>query len=241
MSGHTSGTGGSETGVRSLRAVLWDMDGTLVDTEPYWIEREHEIVAEFGNGSWTEAHGHALVGKDLRDSATYIRDQGELSLEIDEIVHLLLDGVIERVHRCVPWRPGARELLADLQAAGVPCALVTMSWTRFTDAIVPLLPVGSFVTVVAGDDVVNGKPHPEPYLVAAARLGVEPGHCIAIEDSFTGVRSADAAGCCTLAVPHVVAVPEGHGHHRLASLDGVTAAHLAGLLTSCPHLPTGAS
>jgi beta-phosphoglucomutase-like phosphatase (HAD superfamily) len=152
----------SHAGERILRAVLWDMDGTLVDTEPYWIEREHEIVAEYGNSSWSEAHGHAIVGKDLRDSAAYMREHGELPLEIDAIVNLLLDGVIERVHRSVPWRPGARELLADLLDAGIPCALVTMSWTRFTDAIIPLLPAGSFATVVAGDDVVNGKPHPEP-------------------------------------------------------------------------------
>ncbi len=225
---------------RALRAVLWDMDGTLVDTEPYWIEREHEIVAEYGNGSWSEAHGHAIVGKDLRDSAAYMREHGELPLEIDAIVNLLLDGVIERVHRAVPWRPGARELLADLHDAGIPCALVTMSWTRFTDAIVPLLPAGSFATVVAGDDVVNGKPHPEPYLTAAARLGVDPHDCIALEDSFTGVRSADAAGCCTIAVPHVVTVPDGHGHHRLDSLTGVTAAQLAGLLTACTRTPPGA-
>ncbi len=225
---------------RTLRAVLWDMDGTLVDTEPYWIAREHEIVTEFGNGSWSDAHGHAIVGKDLRDSAAYMREHGALSLEIDEIVNLLLDGVIERVHHRVPWRPGARELLADLYDAGIPCALVTMSWTRFTDAIVPLLPPGSFATVVAGDDVAMGKPHPEPYLTAAARLGVDPHDCIAIEDSVTGVRSADAAGCCTIAVPHVVAVPEGHGHHRLASLSGVTAAHLAALLASCTMPSPGA-
>jgi HAD superfamily hydrolase (TIGR01509 family) len=229
----------SRPGERTLRAVLWDMDGTLVDTEPYWIEREHEIVAEYGNSSWSEAHGHAIVGKDLRDSAAYMREHGELPLEIDAIVNLLLDGVIERVHRSVPWRPGARELLADLLDAGIPCALVTMSWTRFTDAIIPLLPPGSFATVVAGDDVVNGKPHPEPYLTAASRLGVDPHDCIALEDSFTGVRSADAAGCCTIAVPHVVTVPDGHGHHRLDSLAGVTAAQLAGLLTSCTRVPPG--
>jgi HAD superfamily hydrolase (TIGR01509 family) len=223
-----------------LRAVLWDMDGTLVDTEPYWIEREHEIVAEFGNGAWSEAHGHAIVGKDLRDSAAYLREHGEMSLEIDAIVNLLLDGVIERVSRRVPWRPGARELLADLLGAGVPCALVTMSWTRFTDAIVPLLPTGSFATVVTGDEVVHGKPHPEPYLTAMRRLGVDPHDCIAIEDSPTGVRSADAAGCCTVAVPHVVAVPDGAGHHRLQTLEGVTAEHLMGLLTSCQFGTSGA-
>lgn len=225
---------------RTLRAVLWDMDGTLVDTEPYWIASEFDIVAEHGNGSWSHEHGLALVGKDLRDSAAYIREVGEMPFEIDEIVNLLMDGVIARCAEETPWRPGARELLADLNASDVPCALVTMSWKRLTDAIVPLLPSGSFVAVVTGDDVANGKPHPEPYLTAAARLGVDPHDCIAIEDSTLGARSADAAGCCTLVVPHVVPVAEHHGHHRLGSLDGVSAARLSGLLSSCRRPPGGA-
>jgi HAD superfamily hydrolase (TIGR01509 family) len=216
------------------------MDGTLVDTEPYWIASEFDIVTAHGNGSWSHEHGLALVGKDLRDSAAYIRDVGEMPFEIDQIVHLLMDGVIARCAEETPWRPGARELLADLNTQGVPCALVTMSWTRLTDATIPLLPEGSFVTVVTGDDVENGKPHPEPYLTAAARLGVDPHDCIAIEDSTLGARSADAAGCCTLVVPHVVPVAAEHGHHRRTSLDGVSAADLSGLLSSCGRPATGA-
>lgn len=209
-----------------LAAVLWDMDGTLVDTEDYWIEREFEIVAEHGNGAWSREHGHALVGRDLRDSARYMALHGALQLPTDDIVNLLLDGVIERVQRRVPWRPGARELLADLNAAGIPCALVTMSWRRFVDALLPALPAGSFSTVVAGDDVSCGKPHPEAYLTAAARLGVTPQHCLAIEDSPTGARSAHAAGCVTLTVPQLVPIPAGIGHHQLPTLAGLRAAHL---------------
>lgn len=210
-----------------IAAVLWDMDGTLVDTEPYWIEREHEIVAQFGNGNWNQSHAHAIVGNDLRDSARYISEHGDVALPVDDIVGLLLDGVVERVNRRVPWRPGARELLADLGQAGVVCALVTMSWRRFADAVVGVLPLGSFATVVAGDDVSQGKPHPEPYLTAAARLGVAPSQCLAIEDSPTGVLSATAAGCVVLAVPNVVAIPDHLGHHRLGTLAGLTSADLA--------------
>ncbi len=210
-------------------AVLWDMDGTLVDTEPDWIACEYAMVAELGNGGWNEDHAHQLVGRDLRDSAHYIREHGAVDLEIDDLVNRLLDGVIARVREHVPWRPGARELLASLQEAEVPCALVTMSWRRFTDAIVPLLPLGSFSTVVAGDDVSRGKPHPEPYLLAAERLGVLPSACVAIEDSPTGARSAVAAGCVTVTVPHVVAIPVGLGDHRLTTLAGVNAADLARL------------
>jgi len=208
------------------------MDGTLVDTEPYWIEREHELVREHGNGAWTDEHAHALVGFDLRDSARYISKHGAIDLPVDDIVNLLLDGVIDRVRRCTPWRPGARELLAELRAAGIPCALVTMSWKRFSDAVVSSLPFGSFAAIVAGDDVRNGKPHPEPYLAAAALLGAEPRRCIAIEDSPTGVRSAVTAGCITVAVPHVVAVPDSLGAHTFPTLAGVTLADLAALASA---------
>ena len=222
--------------ITEIAAVLWDMDGTLVDTEPYWIEREHEIVREFGNGAWTDDHAHALVGFDLRDTARYISLHGGVDRPVDDIVHLLLDGVIARVQRRIPWRPGARELLAEINEAGIPCALVTMSWKRFTDAVIPSLPAGSFRAVVAGDDVRNGKPHPEPYLAAAAVLGAPPDRCIAIEDSPTGVRSAVAAGCVTLAVPHVVPVPDSLGGHRLDTLEGVGLADLRALM-SVSRLP----
>ncbi len=222
-------------------AVLWDMDGTLVDTEPYWIAAEFEVVDAHGNGRWSDEHAHALVGSDLRDSGRYIRQHGQVELPIDDIVNLLLDGVIERVRECVPWRPGARELLADLAAHGVPCALVTMSWTRFTSAIVPLLPDGSFTTVVAGDDVVHGKPHPEPYLTAAARLGLDPRSCLALEDSPTGARSAHAAGCFTVAIPNAVSVPVEIGDVHLDSLVGVDTASLSGLFASCPRRAPGGS
>jgi HAD superfamily hydrolase (TIGR01509 family) len=216
--------------VVSFDAVLWDMDGTLVDTEPYWIEREHEIVAQHGNGAWTDDHAHALVGFDLRDAARYISTHGAVDLPVDDIVNLLLDGVIERVHRSMPWRPGARELLADLRRLHIPCALVTMSWRRFAEAVVDALPPDSFDTIVVGDDVTDGKPHPEPYLTAARRLGVDPHRCLAIEDSPTGVRSAVAAGCITIGVAHVVTIPDDLGHRRLDSLDGILVKELAAFI-----------
>jgi HAD superfamily hydrolase (TIGR01509 family) len=199
-------------------AVLWDMDGTIVDTEPYWIATEYELVAEFG-GEWSDEKAHSLVGFDLRDSARIIRDQGGVDLPIDDIVNRLLDGVIARVRERVPWRPGARELLQSLSDAGIPTGLVTMSWRRFAEAVVDALPKDSFTVVITGDEVTHGKPHPEPYLAAAAALGVHATDCVAIEDSPTGVRSAVAAGCRTYAVPNVVDVPPGPGYTRIESLE----------------------
>ena len=140
-------------------AVLWDMDGTIVDTEPYWIECEYELVAEFG-GEWDDEKAHSLVGRDLRDSALILRERGGVEMPIDDIVNRLLDGVIARVQRRVPWRPGARELLAALNKAGVPCAMVTMSWGRFADAVVKVLPRGTFAVVITGDEVAKGQTPP---------------------------------------------------------------------------------
>jgi HAD superfamily hydrolase (TIGR01509 family) len=208
--------------------VLWDMDGTLVDTEPYWIEEEFALVAEHG-GSWSEADAHSLVGNDLIVSANYIRDVGGVALAPEEIVDRLLERVIARIRVHIPWRPGARELLAELNAHDVPCAMVTMSYQNLAQAVVEMLPAGSFRTVVAGDDVEHGKPHPEPYLVAAARLGLEPERCVAIEDSLTGVASAEAAKVPVLAVEHLVPIPPGPGRTVVTSLQGWTAAGLAAL------------
>ncbi|HET7688901.1 MAG TPA: HAD family phosphatase [Nocardioidaceae bacterium] len=189
-------------------AVLWDMDGTLVDTEPYWIEVETELVAAHG-GTWSQADALNLVGNDLIESGRYIREHGGVDLEPAEIVELLLDGVVEHVRREVPWRPGALELLADLQRVGIPCALVTMSYRRFVEPVLDALPPGTFQIVVTGDAVQQGKPHPEPYLKAAALLGVSPADAVAIEDSNTGARSAEAAGCTVLVIPNHVPVLEG--------------------------------
>jgi HAD superfamily hydrolase (TIGR01509 family) len=203
--------------IRRPAAVLWDMDGTLVDTEPYWIECEFELVAAHG-GTWSNEHAHALVGLDLHESGRYIREHGGVDLAVDEIVNQLLDGVIARVRRSTPWRPGARDLLAELREDSIPCALVTMSWRRLADAIVAGLPSGSFAATIVGDEVRRGKPHPEPYLAAAAALSVSPRDCVALEDSPTGVRSATAAGCHVIAIPHIVDVPPSRGYRRVDSL-----------------------
>jgi HAD superfamily hydrolase (TIGR01509 family) len=207
------------------------MDGTLVDTEPYWIEAEYALVAEHG-GTWSDEHALNLVGNDLLVSGEYIREHGGVDLEPAAIVDRLLDGVIARIQERVPWRPGAVELLAHLRATGVPCALVTMSWARFVASVLSALPEGSFATVVTCDEVTVGKPHPEPYLTAARVLGVPPGDCVAIEDSNTGAKSAVAAGCTVLVVPNHVPVLEGERRVFRESLVGLDAATLGELIGS---------
>jgi beta-phosphoglucomutase-like phosphatase (HAD superfamily) len=210
-------------------AVLWDMDGTLVDTEPYWIECEHDLVTEHG-GRWTSADAHSIVGFDLIDAGVQLRDRGGVSLEPAQIADRLIDGVIARVLDHLPWRPGAPELLAACREANIPCALVTMSWRRLADAVLSAAPSGSFAASVTGDEVARGKPDPEPYATAAARLGLDAAHCVAIEDSPTGVASAMAAGCATLGVPHVVALTPTVGLTIVGSLADVALADLGALI-----------
>ena len=208
-------------------AVLWDMDGTLVDTEPYWIAAEYAIVAEHG-GQWSDELAHQLVGNPLLVSAEFIIANSPVTLTPEQLVDDLLARVVRQVQEHIPWRAGARELLFELNDLGVRCALVTMSWTSLAEAVTASLPQGLFAVVVTGDLVTHGKPHPEPYLAACAALDARPERCIAIEDSATGVRSAVAAGVPTLAVPHVVDVPAIPGAVRLDSLDGVRARELVG-------------
>ena len=147
-------------------------------------------------------------------------------LEPAQIVEELLDGVVARVGKQVPWRPGALDQLAGLGESDIPCALVTMSYRRFVAPILEKLPLGTFDAVVTGDSVSNGKPHPEPYLRAAALLGVDPASCLAVEDSNTGARSAVSAGCTVLVVPNHVPVLEGERRVFANSLAGLDLTHV---------------
>ena len=209
-------------------AVLWDMDGTLVDTEPYWIASEFELAERHG-GHWTRQHALNIVGKDLLDAGRYIREHMAIELTPERIVDELLDGVIARVTQMIPWRPGARELLEELRSAGTPCALVTMSYRRFVDPILTQLHPDTFDAVVTGETLERGKPHPEPYLTAADALGVAASACLAIEDSNTGVASAVAAGCTVLVVPNHVTVAPGPGRIFRNSLADLTLRDLSAL------------
>lgn len=202
-------------------AVLWDMDGTLVDTERYWIAAELAL-AERDGGTWTAADGLSLVGSSLTYAAQQLRARAGVRGTDAEIVDDLLDRVIEQVRtHGVPWRPGALEMLRALGDAGVPNALVTMSYASLAAEVVAAAGVGAFRVVVTGDIVTRGKPDPEPYLVAADRLGVDPARCVAIEDSTAGVASAEAAGARVIGVQLLVPIPPAPGRSRLAQLDQI--------------------
>lgn len=206
-------------------AVLWDLDGTLVDTEPLWIAAEHELAAEVG-GSWSAEDALQLVGSDLLTSGRILQQHFATSMTPEEIVDFLVTRVARGLADGAPWRPGARELVLAYAEADVPQALVTMSYALLADPIAAALPLA---VVVTGDRVTRGKPHPEPYLTAADALGVEPSTCVAVEDSETGATSATEAGCLVLAVPHMVPVAPHPRRRSVTTLDGLTPLAVAAL------------
>jgi HAD superfamily hydrolase (TIGR01509 family) len=211
--------------VTEYAAVLWDLDGTIVDTEPLWMAAEHALAADHGK-IWTEEDGLALVGNSLIGSGHYIREKLEIEMSAEDVVDYLVKQLAAALSEHIEWRPGARELIEALDSAGVPQALVTMSYTSIADPVAASLP---FKAVVTGDIVSRPKPYPDPYLLAAELLGVDAKDCLAIEDSGTGAASANAAGCDVLVVPHFVNVPEAERRMQLPTLVGMGLEELWGL------------
>lgn len=201
-------------------AVLWDMDGTLINSEPYWMAAEGELTREHGV-PWTHEDGLQLVGRALVDSAAIMQRAG-VRLEIPEIVDYLITRVIAQVEIEVPWQDGAVEVLAAVRELGVPCALVTMSYRSFADAFVAQAAPGTFDVTVTGDEVSQGKPHPEAYLRAAEMLGVAIEDCLVVEDSPSGIASGLASGATTVGIEVMVPVEPQPGLSRIRSLRTLT-------------------
>lgn len=205
------------------------MDGTLIDSEPYWIAAETELVRQHG-GEWTHQDALKMVGLGLWQSASIIQAAG-VDLDADSIVY----GLTEQVRRAlrehgVPWRPGARELLAELRAVGVKTALVTMSIRAMAEDVVTLAGFDAFDVIVAGDEVSAPKPAPEAYLRAINALKVSAGACVAIEDSLAGVQAAVSAGVATVGVPHLIDLASSPATVLWPTLAGRGVSHLSALL-----------
>ncbi|GHF49498.1 MULTISPECIES: HAD family hydrolase [Streptomyces] len=204
----------------ALQAVLLDMDGTLVDTEGFWWEVEVAVFAELGH-QLLEEYREVVVGGPMSRSASFLIKATGARIALAELTALLNTRFAEMIGGGVPLMPGARRLLAELAAHSVPTALVSASHRQIIDRVLHTLGPQHFALTVAGDELTRTKPHPDPYLLAATRLGVDPARCAVVEDTLTGVTAAEAAGCRVVAVPSVAPIPPAAGRTVVGSLEEV--------------------
>jgi HAD superfamily hydrolase (TIGR01509 family) len=207
-------------------AVLFDMDGTLIDSEHLWLQAEQRIMNDLG-GTWSDADQEYCLGGPLERVAEYMIASAGSTRSVERVGFDLMDEVEVLMRRePIRWRPGARELLTEATELGIATALVTASWRRLVMALHERLAldigVDPFTVMVPGDEVSRGKPHPDPYLSAMTLLGRAPGDCMAIEDSPTGVAAAVASGCKVVAVPHIANIEAHPSLCIVRSLEGET-------------------
>jgi HAD superfamily hydrolase (TIGR01509 family) len=214
-----------------LAAVLLDMDGTLVDTEGFWWTAESEVFAELGH-VLDEEHRKIVIGGPMTRSVSHLISVTGVGLTLAELSTMINARFVELIGRGVPLMPGARRLLAELAAHNVPTALVSASHRHVIDTVLSSLGPEYFALSVAGDELLRTKPHPEPYLKAAAGLGVDPARCVVVEDTLTGVASAEAAGCRVVAVPSLVPIGAAPGRTVVDSLERVDLTFLRSLVAT---------
>ncbi|GGP42183.1 HAD family hydrolase [Streptomyces melanogenes] len=210
-----------------LRAVLFDMDGTLVDTERAWVEVVEQVAARHGY-ALVGAGRTAVYGRSVEDTATMLYES--LDVQQDVLAAELGDGFAARLADGAEPRPGALRLLSALRRERVPTALVSASPRAVVDRVAASLDGHRFDAVYGAEDTARTKPAPDPYLAAAAALGAEPSRCVAVEDTVTGVTSAEAAGCAVLAVPSMEPIAPAAGRTVLASLEEADLALLRSLI-----------
>ncbi|MFJ5233812.1 HAD family hydrolase [Kitasatospora sp. NPDC088391] len=209
-------------------AVLFDMDGTLVDTEHLWWQAAAELAAEL-DLTLTDADLPDVLGQAVEHTAAHLHRTSRTARPEADLAARLNESFAAKVAAGTVPRPGALDLLAALHAAGVPTALVSASPRRVVDLVLGTLGPHWFTTTLAAEDTPRTKPHPDPYLAAAERLALAPAACVAVEDTPTGVASARAAGCAVLAVPSTVPIPAVPGTTVRDSLAGVDLGYLAAL------------
>lgn len=203
----------------SFEAVLFDMDGTLVNTEPYWLEAETALMARF-DYTWSESDQRHCLGGPLPRVGEYMRSLVGVH-DGTYFMNELISGVEALFQRGISFMPGALELLNQIHQAGIPLGLVSASPRTLVDATLNALDPNTFQVSISSNDVSKSKPDPEPYLAAASALAVNIENCLVLEDSIVGITSAQASGAYTLAIPHIVEVAPHPRTIVVEGLDGI--------------------
>lgn len=200
------------------KAVLWDLDGTLVDSDPLWVTAERHCAERCGV-PWSDDLSLKMTAAPLPVCAAVLQDAG-VSLDAATIIDGLVADVTAMYGDDVPWTPGAWDMLTELRSRGIPSVLVTGSPRSLAERVVDAAPYGSFVGIVSGDDDIAHKPDPAPYLRGAWLAGASPRECLVFEDSVSGITAALAAGAHAVGVDACARVPLPHdaGYPVIASL-----------------------
>ncbi|MHC4972620.1 MAG: HAD family hydrolase [Planctomycetota bacterium] len=205
-----------------IRAVVFDLDGVLIDSEPIWERVTRELLARHGR-TFDRVIADQHMGMRLVDVVAAVLEAHDLGLDPEEFAKDLLDNLLAEFERTLERMPGAEDAMKLAASLGLAVALATGSPRRVADAVIARYG-WRFDTICTGDDVERGKPAPEIYQLAAERLGVDPGACVAIEDSRNGVRAAKDAGMVCIAVPE----PWEPADFSLPTLEALTPQHLQG-------------
>jgi HAD superfamily hydrolase (TIGR01509 family) len=184
-----------------IEAVVFDLDGVLVDSEPVWEQVRRQVVAEHG-GQWARDAQQRLMGMSTGEWAKYLNQDLGVGLPPERIAELVIGRMQARYRDKVPLMPGAVQAVRRL-AARWPLGMASSSPPVLIGSVLDNAGLrGSFVAAMSTEQVPHGKPAPDIYLAVAGQLGYEPGRCAAVEDSTNGLRSAAAAGLQVIAVPH---------------------------------------
>lgn len=210
-------------------AVLWDMDGTLIDSEPIWIQQEYELMASLGV-TWSDEDAIHCVGGPMTRVDAYMRsklDEATQSLFPPmALTEQLLLRMADQMGQGVDFAPGAEHLLNDFRALGIKQGLVSASSRTLVDAAINSIGSDFFQITISDNDVESSKPSPEGYLKAAAQMGVDIKECLILEDSITGTTAAIESGAFVIGIPHVAKLPTGPKVVHIDSLEGTNVASL---------------
>ena len=210
-----------------MSAILFDMDGTLIDSEPLWLKAEIEVMAEVGC-HWDEQDQINCLGGPAERTERYMQERSQNIKPYGYFINRLHEVMRARITNELDLIPNALTLLKECKDAGIKTALVTASSRDLMTIVLKRFPIGTFDVVVSGDDVEKSKPDPAPYLLAAKQLSVDILKCLVLEDSLTGVQSGLSSGAKVIGIPHLVQMSEHPNLRVISSLDEITLSDILG-------------